>query len=228
MKHFVLVIVVLTQFGCGNGLSDESIVEQVTVKTKRVEGYYGVDDMLTSIPLTSSWYATYPKIAGIPDSLESVLELHTHVNYDQVAYQGFKSGRMKKTFIEGLIGKWGIDTTTTSSEPIHSYILGISGEANGRQYYMIDTNGNQDVSDEKIYEAKNTDSSVLHASSSHAVLIDRFINRARGRDTLQIRVVGATGDPNITRLHIQNNEYRVVSSKVFPFAKLIIIDRLSV
>ena len=134
MKKDLLLIIIYLIF-LTNCLKNK----EITLQTEKViEGNPNNTRVaLHTLPPTNTWFETYPALTGIPDSLEDVSQVHTHINYDQVAYQGYKSNTLDYDFISHLILKWGIDTMSCSEEPIYSFIYAATGRNNDNWYYIL-------------------------------------------------------------------------------------------
>ena len=130
---------------------------------------------LTYLKESNTWYNSYPRLHGIPDSLENVRLLNTYVSYRQVAYQAYKRGDLPKWFLRNLMIKWGVDTTYCTDTTIHSYINSIAGKHNNKWWYIIDTDADLDLTNEKIYQLVDS-AGILKCNNKHLINFERFIN----------------------------------------------------
>ena len=167
-----------------------------------------ISETLASLKKTNTWYKTYPKLKGIPDSLTNVSFLYTHVNYDQVAFQGYKTGKLEKDFIEHLIIKWGIDTTKCFDRPIYSYICALTGKTKCGWYYIFDTNADYNLSDEIIHSFRIT-GDMFYSDEIHTVDFERYINTKIEKDSVKFKIKYArqTNDSLLNRIYIDFREY---------------------
>lgn len=182
----------------------------IILKTERIldPNKVNISETLASLKKTNTWYKTYPKLKGIPDSLTNVSFLYTRVNYDQVAFQGYKTGKLEKDFFEHLIIKWGVDTTKCFDRPIYSYICALTGKTNNSWYYMFDNNADYDLSDEKIHSFRLL-GNMFYSNLVHTVEFERYIAKKIVKDSVKFEITFArqTTDSLLDRIKIEYQEY---------------------
>ena len=205
MRHIYYFWFLFPILGCSFKENNDIIL-----KAERIVGSNNVNisETMAALKKTNTWYETYPNLNGIPDSLKNVSFLYTFVNYDQLAFQGYKAGKLEKDFIEHLILKWGIDTTKCTAKPIYSYICALTGKTKSGWYYMFDTNANFNLSDEMIHPFRFS-GGMYYSDLIHTVDFERYINKEIKKDSVKFKIEYArqTNDSLLTILKIKYQEY---------------------
>lgn len=124
----------------------------------------------------------YPVVRGVPAEWRQA-EVYFADNFPQLLYQGFRQGRVSEKLCMRYFEAWGSDTADYSARPLRAWIALAAGVApDGRFAYRIDSDGDDDLSDEPTgyFAADST------ASVSTAVCIERYVGGAIRPDTVHI------------------------------------------
>lgn len=124
----------------------------------------------------------YPVVRGVPAEWRQA-KVYFADDFPQVLYQGFLEGRVSEKFCMRYFEAWGRDTAGCSARPLRAWIALAAGIApDGRLAYRIDSDGDDDLSDEPTaYFAADSTSSV-----STAVYVERYAGGAIHPDTVHI------------------------------------------
>ena len=127
------------------------------------------------------WDNVYPEIKGIPDSLENTKVYYNWFNNIQALYQSYKAGVVDKSDFDNYYNAWGSDTTDCSSDYVKTFVVIVTGfSANGKKYYLFDSNNNFDFSDEIPFETSESKNFMFENYNSefqpHKIIYEKFID----------------------------------------------------
>jgi len=123
-----------------------------------------VGDFESSLPandvLDSTTLVGYPKLINLPDSLKG-MRIFTYIrNPRQFYYQNYRKGIYSKNFFLDYFQKrrWQLtDTTALSSKTVQCYCTFVVGyDRLHKPKCVIDTNGNNDFSDDEIFTLRQS------------------------------------------------------------------------
>ncbi len=125
----------------------------------------------------SEFSKIYPPLKDKPDWED--LEIYQNIfNSPQALYHLYRTGKVTEEFYQHYFNAWGIDTTGYTIEPMLVYMTMVTGKhKNGKRLFVMDENGNRDLSDDKIIH--NIDSMPVTP-----VRIERFTGGGIQTDTL--------------------------------------------
>lgn len=129
--------------------------------------------------------ALYPEVRGVPADWQQTT-IYFNENFPQLLYQAYHEGLLDKELCMGYFNStsWGFDTTSCSARPIRALKTLVAGlTPDGRYAYLFDTDGDDDVSDEKVqyFEEDST------ATTATAVRIDYYANGTILHDSTYLR-----------------------------------------
>jgi len=137
------------------------------------------------------WDNVYPKVTGIPDSLERIKVYYNWINNIQALYQSYKAGLVDKKDFDSYYNAWGSDTTDCSSNYVKTFVIIVTGfSASGQKYYLFDSNNNYDFADEVPFKiAKNKKNMVGNYNSKfqpYKIIYEKFIDNKIQQDSTWI------------------------------------------
>ena len=127
--------------------------------------------------------ALYPDVQGVPADWRQTT-IYFEEDFPQLLYQGFCAGCVDEKLCMRYFDAWGRDTASCSARPIRVLKTLVTGlTPDGRYAYLFDTDGDDDVSDEKVhyFEADST------AAAATAVRIDYYVNGTILHDSTYLR-----------------------------------------
>jgi len=125
----------------------------------------------------------YPKIQGIPDSLNNIHKYYVPIDNMQAYFQAYKVGLIKKDDFIRQFNKQINDTIFCSSGYVKTYAVIVTGiSKQGKKYYLFDSNNNYDLSDEPLYPLKEK----TFTYQPHKILFERVMNNKIQTDSTWI------------------------------------------
>ena len=117
--------------------------------------------------------AIYPKIIGIPDSLNDISKFITPIDHIQSVFQAYKGGIISKNdcqnFLRGNIN----DTILCTSNYVKTFVIIVTGTSKtGHKYYLFDSNNDFDLSYEPLFSIKEG----ILKYQPHKILYEKFVN----------------------------------------------------
>ncbi|WP_426430442.1 TlpA family protein disulfide reductase [Winogradskyella sp. HB-48] len=130
----------------------------VRLKLTNMDGFGPFPQMFSVLdwkPLSENaiWAKTEVETTGVPKSWVYSNVLQVKFDSHQFAYQNYKQGNLSEEIFNKLKETWDIDfgKRKLSVNPINCFVhVAIGANATGKLQYVIDTNHNNDFSDEKI------------------------------------------------------------------------------
>lgn len=154
-----LFVLISTTMHCQNIQPLNKIGSTEIILNDKVDGYgplgnssstFGSNDMLDSVSLIG-----YPKLKHLPDSLSDLKVYTVVMNQRQLCYQNYRNGLITRADFLNEFKKqnWILgDTCRLTSQFIRNYIsVAVGFNRLHQPKYVIDTNGNNDFSDDELY-----------------------------------------------------------------------------
>jgi hypothetical protein len=210
-------------FGCSHKRTNPpELPKNFEIQATKIESTIDTSFHLLIGPLTSNNQraALYPKVIGIPDSLNNIMKYFSPVDYVQAVFQAYKSGIISKNDCQNFLRKNINDTILCTANYVKTFVIIATGiSKTGRKYYLFDSNNNQDLSDEPLYNINNK----ILDYQPHKIIFEKFVNGKIQSDSTWIafycmnkpddilmrfceRLLLILIRLNIIWLHIQNTE----------------------
>jgi len=178
----------------------------------------------------SDWAKTRVDVAGIPQDWESPVVQQIWFDAHQFAYQNYKQGNINDTVFSRLKESWNIDVEREilSEVPIRCFThIVMAKDAEGGVMYKIDTNTDEDFSDEATNQAMIIDEEKVDSlrQFAHAVSAETFINGKLKSITVPVLVLKSprgyvlTNFPQHAQAHYKGIEIKINSGFSSPMYK---------
>lgn len=154
MNKFIVLFVLLTFLSCKN---EPESADYINLKLTEVNGFGPFGKSFNSLiwsPISENkaWKNTEIKTIGLPGNWTKSNINQVWFDSHQFAYQNYKLGNLTKDYFNTLVENWEIDLKKRklSDNPINCFVHIAIGENEKQELeYIIDTNNNNDFSDEK-------------------------------------------------------------------------------
>lgn len=160
MKKLAILLLILFSLSCSTEKKDPN---RIRLALKDVEGYGPFQQIFGRLdwrPISEKgiWAKTEVATAscGIPNSWSYSNVAQVWFDSHQFAYQNYKSGNLSDSTFSKLKKAWNIvlDKRKLSEKPVKCFInVAIGANKKGELQYIIDSNYNNDFSDESIVTA---------------------------------------------------------------------------
>ncbi|WP_370227506.1 TlpA family protein disulfide reductase [Mesoflavibacter sp.] len=155
MKKLTILLVLINLFACQE---ESKQCDLINLKLTEIQGYGPFEKrfgFLDWTPLTEKgiWGNTEIKTTGIPKNWTKSNVTQVWFDSHQFAYQNYKQGNLSDEFFNDLKASWKIDLNKRklSEKPINCFVhVAIGTNQNDELEYIIDTNYDNDFSDEEI------------------------------------------------------------------------------
>ena len=155
MKKLLILLILFNLFACQKESKKSDLIH---LKLKEIEGYGPFEKrfgFLDWTPLTEKgiWGNTKVETTGTPKNWTKSNVTQVWFDAHQFAYQNYKQGNLSDEFFNDLKVSWKIDLNKRklSEKPINCFVhVAIGKNQNDELEYIIDTNYDNDFSDEQI------------------------------------------------------------------------------
>ena len=127
--------------------------------------------------------ALYPKIIGIPDSLDHISKYIATIDYVQSVYQAYKGGLISGNDCQNFLRSNINDTILCTSSYVKTFVIIVTGRSKtGNLYYLFDSNNNFDLSDEHVFSINEG----IPRYQPHKIFYEKFVNGRINSDSTWI------------------------------------------
>jgi thiol-disulfide isomerase/thioredoxin len=175
----LLIALINTTIYCQNQQTLNKTGSTEILLNEKVDGYgplgnisksIGSNDMLDSMSLIG-----YPTLKHLPDSLTDLKVYTVLINRKQFCYQNYRNGLVSRDYFLGEFKDWILaDTCRLTNQIMRNYIsVAVGFDRLHQPKYVIDANGNNDLSDDELYSL-NKNLFARQADNSKSVSIEYF------------------------------------------------------
>jgi peroxiredoxin len=172
--YFILIWLLL--LGCSHKrIIPPELPKNFEIQTTKIKCTIDSSFHLIISPLISSNLraALYPKITGIPDSLNDISKFITPIDYIQSVFQAYKGGIISKDDCQNFLRINIKDTILCTSSYVKTFVIIVTGTSKtGNKYYLFDSNNNFDLSDEQVFSLNEG----ILKYQPHKILYEKFVN----------------------------------------------------
>lgn len=157
-----------------------------TIKPPELPGNFGIHAAKMKSDVDSSFQliltpldnknpraALYPKISGIPDSLDHISKFITSVDYVQSVFQAYKGGLINGDDCRNFLGNYIKDTIFCTSGYVKTFVIVVTGRSKtGSLYYLFDSDNDFDLSDEQALSASED----IPGHQPHKILFEKSVD----------------------------------------------------
>jgi len=117
--------------------------------------------------------ALYPKITGIPDSLDHISKFIATIDYVQSVFQAYKGGLISGNDCQNFLRNNIKDTILCTSSYVKTFVIIATGTSKtGNKYYLFDSNNDFDLSDEQVFSLNER----IPKYQPHKILYEKYVN----------------------------------------------------
>lgn len=189
MKVVTLLFSIVLLISCNNTeqLKDHEIVEipiEVINDYGSFEPIYLGFNWMKSHP-NNPWKKAEVKLIGIPENWSDYYTETIFLNLKQFVYQNYKNEIFTEEEFRQIKGGWNVEfeESQLSSKEIKCFVHVVyKKDENGKISYIVDSNNNRDLSDDKVYspilitkESKNENS--IHSITYESKIADKIVTK---------------------------------------------------
>ncbi len=155
MRKLLILLILINLFACQEKSKQSDLIN---LKLTEIDGYGPFEKRFAFLDWTplaekGSWANTEVKTNGIPKTWTKSNVIQVWFDSHQFAFQNYKQGNLNEEFFNDLKVSWKIDLNKRklSEKPINCFVhVAIGTNQNDELEYIIDTNHNNDFSDDEI------------------------------------------------------------------------------